>query len=127
MNAAEELPPDLKAFVFTCIDALEQVELLARLHASTAPQPAGAVARDLGITATAARHHLETLAARGLLQIEVGDEVTYRFDPKSDELRRYAARLLEHYASSRMAVIRAIQGSRGLKSFADAFKLRGDT
>lgn len=111
--------------MFTCIDSLEQVELLVRLQAGAVPHSAAAMAHDLDITAAAARHHLETLAARGLLQIEVSGEVTYRFAPKSDHLRGYAERLITIYRSSRMTVVRALQGSSGIRNFADAFKLRG--
>jgi hypothetical protein len=120
------LPNDLRAFLFSCIDSVEQVEIVSLLCRS-APEvwTARAVARELRLSDAGARHHLETLVARGLLQTAVGAEVTYSYAPKSAELRRYADQLVDYYGSARTTVLRFIAASpRRAKRFADAFKLR---
>jgi hypothetical protein len=125
MTEAEHLPPELKAFLYTCIDAVEQVEILTTLGEARRASTARAIAARLGLSDASARHHLETLAARGLLQITVGAEVSYTYAPKTTELQRYADLLLERYRDSRTAVLRFIAANpRRLKRFSDAFKLR---
>ena len=120
-----ELPNELKAFIYSCIDAVEQVDLLSLLSRSAQPLPTRAVATDLGLPDPAARHHLETLTARGLLQTDVGSEVRYRYAPKSADLRRYADDLIRFYAVSRTTILRFIASSpRRVKGFSDAFTLR---
>jgi predicted ArsR family transcriptional regulator len=123
-----DLPPDLKAFIFACIDTVEQVEMLALLHGSREPLSAEVVSTRVGVPTPAARHHLEVLSARGLLHVEVGAEARYRYHPKSDELRRYADQLIHAYAASRMLVLRLVaqNAKSSLKSFVAAFRLRGE-
>ena len=121
------LPNELRAFLYSCIDSAEQVEILLRLRATVQPT----TVRELAMTAqwpsAWLRHHLETLTARGLLRADVGaaEEVRYRYAPKSDDLRRYADLLAEYYGGHRDLVLRSL-AARGARAFADAFKLRKD-
>ena len=125
--SSDDLPAELKAFIFACIDAVEQVELLTRLHPGQSALSAHAVGEALGVSAAVARHHLETLSARGLLRVEIGDEVRFRYAPRSARLRHLGDALVAAQAADRLAVLRAVaqNANRSLKSFADAFKLRG--
>jgi predicted DNA-binding transcriptional regulator len=121
----EDVPAELRAFLYSCIHSVEQAEMVVRLHESEGAFPARTLARQLGIADAAARHHLETLVARGLLQTAVGGEVFYRYAPRSPELQRFAAQLIEWWGHSRSAVLRAIaMRPQSLASFSDAFKLR---
>lgn len=122
----DDLPTELRAFVFSCIDAVEQVEILALLCRSARAWNVRGVASALGLSDAAARHHLETLAARGLLQIVIAGEVSYSYAPKSAALRRYGDQLTDYYANSRTTILRLIATNprRSVKRFADAFKLR---
>lgn len=125
-NESEGLPPDLRAFLHTCIESIEHVELLLMMRGSERIRTARDVATELRITSAAARRALETLAARGLLEVRVGDETGYRYGPKSDELGRYCDSLAQHYITSRHEVLRfvAMDSRLSIKRFADAFKLR---
>jgi hypothetical protein len=121
----EGLPAELKAFLFSCVDSVEQLETLTLVGRSGEGWTAHAVGERLGLSDLAARHHLETLAARGLLQISVGEEVSYSYGPKTTELRRYADLLFARYAERRGDVLRFVAASPGrLKQFSKAFKLR---
>jgi hypothetical protein len=73
-----------------------------------------------------ARRDLETLSARGLLEVRVDEETSYRYRPKSDELARWSDLLAQHYVTSRQAVLGfvATESRLSVKRFADAFKLR---
>jgi predicted ArsR family transcriptional regulator len=124
-SSASELPTELRAFLYSCIDSVEQLEILMLLCRDSGPWTARATAERLGFSDVLTRGHLETLSARGLLQIAVAADVLYAYSPKNAELRRYADQLSEHYARARTAIMRFVASNpRRLKRFADAFKLR---
>lgn len=117
-----ELPGALRAFLYSCIDSVDQVELLVwlrRRDAATVREASDA----LRIPAAVARRHLDVLTARGLLQAQVQEQTAYRYEPVSADLRGYAELLAEHYECGREPVLRFLS-SRAARSFADAFKLR---
>lgn len=123
---SDELPSELRAFLYSCIDAVEQVEILALLGPADRAWTVKGVAAELQISDAAVRHHLESLTARGLLHITVGQDVSYRYEPRSSTLRGYGDALVAHYARSRVTILRLIASNhrRSMKRFADAFKLR---
>lgn len=124
-SSSSELPSELRAFLYSCIDSVEQVEILMLLCRDSRPWTARATAERLGFSDGLTRGHLETLSARGLLQISVAAEVLYAYSPKNAELRRYADQLSEHYGTARTAIMRFVASNpRRLKHFSDAFKLR---
>jgi len=123
---AAELPPELRAFLHSCIETIEQVELLMMLRGSERFRTAREVATEFRSSPARARADLETLAARGLLEVRVGDETAYRYRPKTEELARYCDLLAQHYIMARQAVLGfvATESRLSAKRFADAFKLR---
>jgi predicted ArsR family transcriptional regulator len=122
----EQLPAELRAFLHSCIESIEQVELLMMLRGSDRFRTAREVATDLRLSVALARRDLETLKARGLLEVAVGRETTYRYKPASTDLARYGDLLAQHYVTSRHVILTFVAASsrRALKHFADAFKLR---
>jgi DNA-binding FadR family transcriptional regulator len=120
------LPSELRAFLHSCIESLEQVELLIVLRGSDRFRSARDAATEFHLTPAAARSNLETLAARGLLEVRVGEETSYRYRPRSEELARYCDLLAQHYVTSRQAIVGfvATESRLSIKRFADAFKLR---
>ncbi len=128
MTDAADLPHDLRAFLYSCIDAIEQAQIVVRLQASDGARTARTIAGDLGLSDAVARRHLEVLVARGLLQTAVEGEVFYRYAPRSAELQRYAELLVEWWGHSRTDVMRFIATTprAPMKRFSDAFKLRED-
>lgn len=117
------LPNELRAFIYSCIDSVEQVDLLIRLRMARTSATVRHLSADTGLAPVTVRLHLETLVARGLLRADVGHEVGYRYAPETPDLRRYAELLDEYYSAHRDLVIRAI-ASRAPRTFADAFKFR---
>ena len=120
------LPGELRAFLFSCFDSIEQVELLMILRGSDRWRSTRDVSEELRVALPAARRALETLAARGLLEVTVAAETTYRYKPRSADLSRYADLLAQHYVSSRHTIYKLVTNNSrtGVKRFADAFKLR---
>ena len=90
------------------------------------PWTTRAVSLELAVPDNVARIHLETLVARGLLHVTVGDEIKYRYAPRNDDLRRYAAQLAACYRDSPAHILRYVAAipRRSVQRFADAFKLR---
>jgi DNA-binding transcriptional MocR family regulator len=84
------------------------------------------IASELRVSVATARREVETLAARGLLEVRVGDEIAYRYRPKSDDLARYCDLLAQYYITSRQAVLGfvAADSRLSIRRFSDAFKLR---
>lgn len=121
-----ELPSELRAFLHSCIESIDQVELLMMLRGSDRFRTARDVASEFRMTPAHARRDLETLSARGLLEVRVGEETSYRYQPKTDDLARYCDLLAQHYIRSRQAVLGfvATESRLSVKRFADAFKLR---
>ena len=126
VETPDHLPLELRAFLHSCIESIGQIELLMLLRGSDRFRAARDVAADLNMPVAAARRDLETLAARGLLEVRVGDETAYRYRPKSDDLGRYGDLLATHYITSRAAVLGfvATGAQRSVKGFSNAFKLR---
>jgi DNA-binding FadR family transcriptional regulator len=123
---AAELPAELGVFIHSCIESIEQVELLLLMRGSEPMRTARDVASEVGVSVARARGHLETLAARGLLEVRVGEEIAYRYRPKSDELARYCDVLAQYYITSRQALLGfvAADSRLSIKRFAEAFRLR---
>jgi predicted ArsR family transcriptional regulator len=121
-----QLPSELRAFLYSCIESIEQIELLMMLRGSDRFRTAREVAADLRVDSAVARRDLDTLSARGLLEVSVGAEIAYRYKPKSDELARYGDLLAQHYITSRHSMFTLVSTHSRLaaKRFADAFKLR---
>jgi predicted ArsR family transcriptional regulator len=127
-GSSKSLSPELRAFLFSCIDSLEQVELLVALARTEASRTTREIGAELGLSESSARVHLETLKARGLLAVKVADELAYRYQPKTTELARYTEQLLQHYDTSRLDVLTYVstRSRTALKQFSDAFKLRDE-
>ncbi len=121
----DDLPAELRAFLYSCIDSIEQVEILMLLRRTERVWTSRAVTTELGLSETVTRAQLEVLTARGLLHAQTGGEISYRFSPKTTDLARYTGLLAEYYATDRGAVVGFIASrARRFRSFADAFKLR---
>jgi hypothetical protein len=120
------LPADLRAFLYACIDSIEQAEIVVRLHAGDEACSARTLGLEMGVPAEFARKHLETLVARGLLQTEVGAEVWYRYRPRSPELQRFGDLLVEWWAEARTVIVEfiATQARSPFRTFSSAFNMR---
>ena len=127
MPHEQDLPTGLRVFLHSCIESIAQVELLLLLRGSDRWRTAGEIATELNLAAPAARAAVETLAARGLLEVRVGHEIAYRYGPKSSDLAKYCDLLAQHYITSRQAVLAFVadESRISIKRFSDAFKLRG--
>jgi hypothetical protein len=125
-NLSNKLPPELRAFLYSCLDSWEQVELLVMVLASGRAWTARTVSGQLRLAERASRHHLETLTARGLLHAKPGAETEYRYAPRTPDLTRYCEMLRHFHETAPTAVLTYMTTGlrRSARKFSDAFKLR---
>lgn len=119
--------PELRAFVYSCIDSVEQVQVLVLLGTDDRPWTARLVAKEMSLADHAVRHHLESMAARGLIAVTVaGDAATWRYAPKTDTLQRLGDELVAAYQRAPMAVVRlvATNARPSIRSISNAFRFR---
>lgn len=121
-----QLSAHLRAFLYSCIDSLEQLDVLLLLHGSAEPRTARDVAQELGLRDARARASLDALVARGLLHAMVRSEIAYSYRPSSDALRSYMDELVSEMEHARGEVLRFVASlpPSSVRSFANAFRLR---
>jgi predicted ArsR family transcriptional regulator len=121
-----ELPAELRAFLHHCIGEIEQLEILVASRGSQDAWSAQQMAIRLSLSEEAVNRHVEALVQRGLFDVKLANDLLYRYDPVSEELRRGADLLAEYYRTSRTAVMRfiATRERRSMRDFSDAFRLR---
>ena len=123
MTQQQRLPSEIVSFIASCIDSVEQVEILLMLRAErTRRWTAEELTRGQHSSIGSVHLRLQRLVAAGLVATE-GASYVYAASSASDELVR---RLADLYADRRTAVIERIFSDRKdpLQPFADAFRLR---
>ena len=127
--APPPVAPLVLAFVADHIRSLEELQLLfAVVQMPDRWWDATSAARELGIATPAARRALDALAGRNLLDIRITGDVRYQFRPGTDALRQGALATEDAYRTNPLGVVQLVTqtGKRGLRDFADAFRIRPD-
>jgi len=127
MAVPEPLPPDVVQFVHESIDSIEQLELLALLiESSHRYWDAASAGRALGVNPGKTQRDLERLATRNLLAVNLGADVSYRFEPGSSRLRETTEVFAAAYRHNPRALFRLVaeRQTRAVRDFADAFRIR---
>jgi hypothetical protein len=129
MQPPGSLPAEVRHFVYTVFDSIEQLEILVRLKAVSGGWTVRDASRSVGATPEVVRASLEALVARGLLKVRVAEPSepsVYWYEPRNPAFLTYVDVLVQHYDTDRTEVVELIaSGQRRLRQFADAFKLRG--
>jgi hypothetical protein len=127
---AGEIPDYVSQFISDHVDSVELIDVLLLIRRNrTREWTAEEIGQRLYTTAKSAANRLEALRASGLAVAADGaDQTTYRYAPRDGALDRAAAGLEEAYGMRRTTVINLIfsKPSPGLRSFADAFRIRDD-
>ncbi len=125
MPSQQPFPSDVESFIASCIDSVEQIEilLLMRAHASRR-WSAEEISRDLRSSSHSIRLRLQQLVAHGLAS---RDEHGYAY-AASHHADKLVERLADAYRERRTAVIERIFSGRkeAMQSFADAFRIRDE-
>jgi hypothetical protein len=124
------VPPDTAAFAARHLRTLEDLQVLMTcIEGRDRWWDAPAVAREVGISATAARHALDNLASGNLLDIRITGDVRYQFNPGTPELHAAALACATAYRTNPVALVQLVAGAskRSVRDFADAFRIRGNS
>jgi hypothetical protein len=127
MAVPDGLPSDVVHFVNDSIDSIEQLELLVMLiDSSHRYWDAASAGRALGVNPWTTQRDLERLATRNLLAVNLGNEVSYRFEPGSPRLRTTSEVFAAAYRNNPRALFRLVaeRQTRAVRDFADAFRFR---
>jgi hypothetical protein len=127
--AADDLPQPVRRFLACCVDTVELLEIILLLQRHperswNAPE----VGEALGLDHRAVAHDLERLGARDLLDVRLGADVRYRFNPGTPEAVAGAQQVADAYRVRRGAVLAFVTARRhrSLQDFSDAFRLTED-
>lgn len=122
-----ELPPEVAELVNRHLESMDHVEVLLRLWRE--PErwvEAWEIAKATTVDPGRIPRCLEDLQAAAL--VERRDDLTYRFAPARPADRNTVELLAQMYAQRPVTLVRAIYSRppKAIRSFADAFRLRGD-
>jgi hypothetical protein len=127
--AETDIAPEVIDFLRDHIDSVLELELLLVLRNAPAARAftAADLAHELKIDAAHADAQLEKFCQRGLLACGETSPRTYRYAPQSPQLDAAVAAVAAAYAGRRVTMIGLIfsKPTSTLKTFADAFRIRG--
>lgn len=124
-----ELPEEVSRFIDRYIDSVEALEVLLLLQREPAQEwTGGGVASTLHIGSIAADNHLAKLCSYNLLDVRVGNDLYYWFNPRPPHVARAARALGDAYAEQRLSILKLVlQRPAGpVRDFARAFRLTKD-
>ncbi len=124
----DPLPEEVKRFLETNIDSVDQLEILRVLGENPEREwTAAALAREVQTRPEAIGPHLAALHSRGMLiTVTRGTDLFCRYGPATPELEALVHRLLQVYRERPVTMINLVyaRAREALKTFADAFRIR---
>ena len=108
MAVTDGLPPDVAQFVNDSIDSIELELLVMLINSSHRYWDAASAGRALGLNAGTTQRDLERLATRNLLAVNLGNDVSYRFEPGSPRLRATSEAFAAAYRKDSRALFRLV-------------------
>jgi hypothetical protein len=123
----EEIPVDLKQFIFTYIDTVDDLRALLMLRAQpevdwSVEHASLKLYQPLGVASAV----LAKLTARGFLTSQSSPKLSYRYGPASADLANMVDRVVELDRTRPVTLINLIYNRTkdSLQAFSDAFRLR---
>jgi predicted ArsR family transcriptional regulator len=122
------IPDEVRRLIAEHIYSVEQLEVLLLLHRERREWTADEVSAELVTQRDSVSDRLDDLARRGFLAASAESPPHYRYEPGDRARERAVAGLADAYARRRVSVIALIfsKPSETIRSFSDAFRLRGD-
>lgn len=118
------LSPTATDFVRSRLRSILQLDVALLLQADvTVWWSADRVAAELRVGSEAVGHALEELASSNLLDVRIGNDLTYRFAPWHESTARLMAEIAANHYEAKEIVVRSAAGSAA-RRFADAFRIR---
>jgi len=121
----DQIPENIRQFIFACIDSVEQLEVLAMLH----DQPEKdwtylGLSQELRSTESSVEKRVRDLVDRRVIHPISTD--SFRFNPRSEEVRQVVHDLVGVYRLRPYRVMELIFSKpvNAMQSFADAFRFK---
>jgi hypothetical protein len=125
---ADPVPDDVRRFVLDFVDSVPALEALLLMRRQPERQwTVSMMAAALYLEPRDVAPVLAELGARDLCSTRSAPEPTYAWPPPSDKLRAMVDRVAEAYAKHLVPITHLIHSKPrpGVRSFLDAFRLRG--
>ncbi|MEZ0326655.1 MAG: hypothetical protein ACAH95_12190 [Fimbriimonas sp.] len=127
-NLAEQISPEVKRFIHSTINSVEQLEVLLFLMSNAEREwSAEEVSERIRSTPESVLSKLEELYAARLLTVRREPKTCYRYAPNTDALAQEVAESLDRaYKEGKDTIIQLIfsRPMDNIRIFADAFKIR---
>ncbi|HEX8834436.1 MAG TPA: hypothetical protein VF719_09560 [Abditibacteriaceae bacterium] len=126
---AVEITEELKKFIHTHINSVEQLEVLLLLRSNSQQEwSAREVSQKLFIQPESAAGRLADLHGSNLLTVREEGQKLYRYQPQSGALDQHVGSLDRAYKERKDAVIRLIfsRPVDNIRVFSNAFRIRRD-
>lgn len=123
--SGDQIPENIRQFIFACIDSVEQIEVLALLHDHPEKQWSYlSVSQELRSTEGSVEKRLRDLADRRVIQPIAS--ATFRYEPRSDDVKQIVTELVGIYRLRPYRVMELIFSKpvNAMQSFADAFRFK---
>ena len=122
--AETTIPKQIRRFIAAHIDSVGQLEALFLLRSDGRSWRTAQLAERLYVSEAEVAELLDRLCSSGLV---VRCSETYRYECRSDELRRTVDDLAQLYARQLIPITNLIHAkTRRIRGFADAFRFRKD-
>jgi hypothetical protein len=122
-----DIPPEVKAFINTHIESIDQLRILLLLQSGAQSDwDVSDVSGKLYLRSDVVAAELASLEARGFC-VSSGDPRRYRYQPKSADLKKKLEQVVQLDQERPVTLITLIYSRpKDIQAFADAFKLRPD-
>lgn len=123
--SGDQIPENIRQFIFACIDSVEQIEVLALLHDNPGKDWSNlALSQELRSTESSVEKRLRDLSDRRVIQPITG--TSFRYAPFSEEARHVVTELMGIYRLRPYRVMELIFSKpvNAMQSFADAFRFK---
>ncbi|MBX3208551.1 MAG: hypothetical protein KF764_26195 [Labilithrix sp.] len=131
MSDERSIPEHLAPLLTSSIESVERLEILLHLRARRGKTfGARAVAEALRVSSVFAEQHLAILCGRGFLEVSIGSDLIYGYQPVSAALDAALQEIEELYRDRRadvVAVLKSPLARDPAEVFADAFLIRKPT
>jgi hypothetical protein len=127
--SSQDIPDEVKAFIYKNISSLEQLEVLLYLHHNLNKEyDARTIADELRTNPESVENRLQDFVEKDLVIITDPDKGLYQYKPLSGNNGLVIRQLEKAYQDLRHTVINLIFSKPldNIRSFADSFKLRKD-
>lgn len=123
----EQVPKEVRHFIWNHIGSVQQLEVLLLLSSSPEKEwTVAAVGEELQMSTTTAANRLINLWIKGLIAAKEEAVLSYTYRPRNKEMDHVVQALAQAYREHRLEILEIISSKKDmiLRSFSDSFRFR---